>query len=995
MDDDLDDEAFLAVDMDQVQEEHSSQLASRSSQQSQAEPAGMPAEITATSAVDRDPQSLDQRLLPFQREGVRQALAWSGRVLLGDEMGLGKTIQSIAIALHYQAEWPLLVLCPTSLSGSWADELERWCPHLLPGQINLVKSHHNGALQSAPVTILTYGLVTNGKEKERLAANVLVAGFKVVIVDEAHYLKGRDTVRSKLLLPILSGARRCVMLTGTPALNRPVELFPLLATLRPAQPEWKTYSCFVNRYCDAKRTFFGGRRGLDVSGSSQEAELYGLLSRLLMVRRLKADVLTQLPAKRRQRALVTLAPQATRALDALRRKADALPTGQSFDRQALLSKMVTELASAKVSAVAEYTLELIGSCDRLLFFAHHLCMLDGVEAAAASHGVRTLRIDGSTPSSERQAIVQKFEGAPAGKPIIFILSVLAAGQGLTLTSASTVVFGELRWVPGELLQAEDRAHRIGQRSAVNVHYVCAKGTVDEAMWRVLQRKVRTLGASLNGASSSLTAQASPWQAAGEAQAADVPPVGAPQDAGVCGVEEAAGGEVMGLERARQVQRMEAKRAAGHAAFNQLFAQRRAPSDDAARGAARESGRGVPSGAGTSSEPISLDEELPLKSGAGGRGADDAADAEVAEAWFAMSALTGRLHAFGDGPSPLPAGLGANAPAHALVDAEEEALPPALREPRVLRAAQIWLVQWDRLSLAQKASLADTPLRNPAHAAAGVGGKRSTGVQEVGGRGLSKGAGGSEGDNGSQASCAEGCSGGSGVDGSSGTSGTGAEGGGTVLSTTVFSTVRQTSTERWAEAHVPAGRLGVDFRTADWTTQGTRELRVWRQHFSLHSKLPHCLVCLAEHQPRPDSPFCSEHCAVAFGSAASQSFGRRQVYDRDRGVCAQCGFDAHELFRRVSALPTSAERMQALMQTHYSTLSQRMDRMLRRPKEGDYWEADHILPVAEGGGECDLTNLQTLCVPCHAAKTCQQQQDSKAKKRQKAASGTADLRSFFA
>ena len=139
------------------------------------------------------PQSLQDALLPFQREGVAAAIErWKGRILLGDEMGLGKTLQAIAIAVHYASEWPLLVVCPTSMSLTWCEELERWCPFLAPGDINLVRSHHNSELKRARVTILTYGLVTNGKERERLVQNVADAGFGVVITDEAHYLKSKD-----------------------------------------------------------------------------------------------------------------------------------------------------------------------------------------------------------------------------------------------------------------------------------------------------------------------------------------------------------------------------------------------------------------------------------------------------------------------------------------------------------------------------------------------------------------------------------------------------------------------------------------------------------------------------------------------------------------------------------------------------------------------------------------------------------------------------------
>ena len=112
------------------------------------------------------------------------------------------------------------------MSLTWCEELERWCPFLAPGDVNLVRSHHNAELRRARVTVLTYGLVTNGKERDRLLQNIASAGFKVVIADEAHYLKSKDAQRSKLLLPVLAAARRCVVLTGTPALNEPQPPIP-------------------------------------------------------------------------------------------------------------------------------------------------------------------------------------------------------------------------------------------------------------------------------------------------------------------------------------------------------------------------------------------------------------------------------------------------------------------------------------------------------------------------------------------------------------------------------------------------------------------------------------------------------------------------------------------------------------------------------------------------------------------------------------------------
>ena len=134
----------------------------------------------------------ESKLLDFQKQGVARGVQLGGRILIGDEMGLGKTVQAIALACRYSNEWPLLIIAPTSMCLPWCEELERWCPFLAPGDINLVRSHHNSELKRARVTILTYGLVTNGKERERLVQNVADAGFGIVITDEAHYLKSKD-----------------------------------------------------------------------------------------------------------------------------------------------------------------------------------------------------------------------------------------------------------------------------------------------------------------------------------------------------------------------------------------------------------------------------------------------------------------------------------------------------------------------------------------------------------------------------------------------------------------------------------------------------------------------------------------------------------------------------------------------------------------------------------------------------------------------------------
>lgn len=126
---------------------------------------------------------------------------------------------------------------------------------------------------------------------------------------------------------------------------------------------------------------------------------------------------------------------------------------------------------------------------KLLVFAHHMAVLDGLQATCARARVGFIRIDGKVPGLERQKLVNQFQNDPAIK--VAVLGLTAAGQGLTLTAASTVVFAELHWTPGVLVQAEDRAHRIGQRGAVNVIYLVAQGDdgIDSLLWQCIGRKV--------------------------------------------------------------------------------------------------------------------------------------------------------------------------------------------------------------------------------------------------------------------------------------------------------------------------------------------------------------------------------------------------------------------------------------------------------------------------------------------------------------------------
>ena len=284
--------------------------------------------------------------------------------------------------------------------------------------------------------------------------------------------------------------KRVVLLSGTPALARPVELFTQVYAIAPKL--FGPFGKFADRYCAPKRTRFGW---VDYKGASNLEELHAKLGEV-MIRRLKNDVLHELPSKLRQRVQLYVSGPAADACNNIMQRVTSLCGEEHAQRNHLLTKLYTKSCEAKTGAVCDYVETLLdGGCKFLVFGFHHE-MLNRLEATAVKCKVGYIRIDGNVASGERMTRVHTFQTKPHVR--IAILSVKAAGAGITLTEASAVVFAELTWTPGELFQAEDRAHRIGQQRCVNVHYLYAPGTVDEFMWKSDSYKVGVVSKMLDG-----------------------------------------------------------------------------------------------------------------------------------------------------------------------------------------------------------------------------------------------------------------------------------------------------------------------------------------------------------------------------------------------------------------------------------------------------------------------------------------------------------------
>ncbi|XP_076858649.1 SWI/SNF-related matrix-associated actin-dependent regulator of chromatin subfamily A-like protein 1 isoform X1 [Brachyhypopomus gauderio] len=423
---------------------------------------------------------LTRHLMPFQLHGVNFAVSREGRLLLADDMGLGKTVQALCIAAYYRREWPLLVVTPSSVRFTWAEAFQRWLPSVAADDINVVVKGRD-SLCSGLVNIISYDLLSK-MDKQHLASP-----FGVLIMDESHFLKNVKTARCRAALPLLKEAKRVILLSGTPAMSRPAELYTQILAVRPTL--FPRFHEFGVRYCDAKQLPWGW----DYSGSSHLTELKLLLEESLMLRRLKADVLSQLPAKQRKVVNVTTDGMDSRtraALSAAAKELSGVRRSKMQEKEALLV-FFNHTAEAKIRAVLEYISDML-ECgrDKFLVFAHHKRVLDSITKHLSDKSVGYIRIDGSTPSVERQQLCDRFQFS--AESCVAVLSITAANMGLTLHAADLVVFAELFWNPGILIQAEDRVHRIGQTSSVDIHYLVAKGTADDYLWPMIQEKMNVL-----------------------------------------------------------------------------------------------------------------------------------------------------------------------------------------------------------------------------------------------------------------------------------------------------------------------------------------------------------------------------------------------------------------------------------------------------------------------------------------------------------------------
>ena len=391
-------------------------------------------------------------LYPHQVQAV-QWLSQRPKAILALDMGLGKTgVSSLDLSV------PALVVCPASLKLNWQAELKMWRPEL---SVQVVRSPKD-PIKGLDVTIVNYDILG----KLDLPRPV------TLIVDEAHYIKNYKAKRTKLLMSLIKTTTNVSLLTGTPIVNRPIELWTLLYSIGATK---LGYFEFGMRFCAGWKTPWDT---YDFSGSSRKAELIKVLEPF-MLRMTKAECI-DLPSKS-YRVIALDLPVDKREKQFSQDQIDK-PDSIPFEAISDIRRLNAE---RKLDQSISYIKDCLEQVDKVVVFAHHTHIIDGL--VDAFKDCAPVMVTGAVKNEDRHAAVQTFQNDP--KCRVFVGNIKAAGVGLTLTAASHVIFVEAPWSPSDLQQAADRCHRIGQQNNVTIDLLTITGSIDEIILHKILTKM--------------------------------------------------------------------------------------------------------------------------------------------------------------------------------------------------------------------------------------------------------------------------------------------------------------------------------------------------------------------------------------------------------------------------------------------------------------------------------------------------------------------------
>lgn len=491
--------------------------------------------IEASRAVESDivvPVPDGLKYLPYQTAAVEYAKDRSN-ILIADQMGLGKCVMSVAIANHDPLTHRVLIVSPASLKLNWKREWLKWdikklSIAVVEGGKQLKKTRTKAGVKFSETVIFDFPredvVIMNYDILDSWRTDIREVAWDMLIIDEAHYLKNSKTDRTKEIFgcpnfkeqeqikPI--EAHRRVLLTGTPILNKPAELWPILRALDPNglghnRRKFERLYCggqVVEIFSKSKLTFDGQaptpvaiKKVWSAIGASNLDELQQLMRSRFMIRRLKKDVLKDMPAKRRQ--VIVVRPNSMSLFKMIEKENHLYDKYAEFLKNRKIdtpefremSNVRKQTAVAKAPFVIDHLKNILDETEKVCVFAHHGEVIDQLMDALKDFGA--VKIDGQTPNEDRQKAVDLFQ--TDSKIRVFVGSIQAAGVGLTLTAASVAVFAELAWTPSEISQAEDRLHRYGQKNSVLIQHIVLENSLDERQAQLIIQKQEIMDRGLD------------------------------------------------------------------------------------------------------------------------------------------------------------------------------------------------------------------------------------------------------------------------------------------------------------------------------------------------------------------------------------------------------------------------------------------------------------------------------------------------------------------
>lgn len=409
-----------------------------------------------------------EELRPYQQKGVL-FIEQHRKILLADDMGLGKTVQVLSwMAMRLKVR-PVLIICPSSAKINWQEECLKWV-----GEEAEVLESQTPYPITKKIVIINYDILPHWDEYIKTNLNP-----KAMVVDECQHIKNESTLACKSVRLLINRCRYRIMISGTPIINRPAEFYTVLNML---YPHLFQYWDFMQRYCEPSAE----RGKLVFKGATNLSELNTRLNKGIMIRRLKKDVLKELPPKNRMTVRLELKN---------RKEYDAIVNDETIDETGnKIEALKQACLNGKIDHCIEWVRDFLYSGKKLIVFCNHYATIDRLKEEFKSTCVV---LDGRCSSDKkRQKAKVDFQTNP--KINLFIGQMKAAGTAITLTAASDVCFFEPGWSPSEHDQAEDRAHRFGQTERVNIWYMIARGTIDETIMRLIAKKRKVISKIMDG-----------------------------------------------------------------------------------------------------------------------------------------------------------------------------------------------------------------------------------------------------------------------------------------------------------------------------------------------------------------------------------------------------------------------------------------------------------------------------------------------------------------